>query len=129
MEFKLRPVEKFIFYTFNKKTAFWVRYANVVFILWDHGHLALDNFLLNVNNLDRNIKFSLEIEKDACLPFLDVHLDHNDQMLSSTVYRKPMKKMLLFPSMLICFFITRLQPLNLLYSEFYLFWHTIKTRA
>lgn len=63
--------------------------CSMKFILLDRDRLARENFLLNVNSLDRNITFTLEIEKDASFPFLCIHLHRNNQMPSHTVYRNP----------------------------------------
>lgn len=45
----------------------WIRYADV-------------EFLTHLNNQDENIKFTMEIDNDKMLPFLNV---------GHTVYRKP----------------------------------------
>lgn len=71
VEFKQRLFNVISFWYFwFIKTSFWVYYVDDIFILWDHGRLALDNFLCNVNSLDQNIKLILEIPKNLSLPFL-----------------------------------------------------------
>ena len=46
-------------------------------------------FLEYLNSKHPNIKFACEIEKDHCLPFLDVNIMFSDSLLSTSVYRKP----------------------------------------
>ena len=57
-------------------------------VLWDHGEEILTDFLNHLNSIDPAIKFTMEIEKDKQLPFLDVLLERDDQGISTTVYRK-----------------------------------------
>ena len=46
-------------------------------------------FLEYLNSKHPKIKFTYEIEKDHCLPFLDVNIMFSDGILSTSVYRKP----------------------------------------
>ena len=49
---------------------------------------SLNDFLNHINNISSHIKFTLEIEKDRQLPFLDILLTKKDGKLSTEVYRK-----------------------------------------
>ena len=42
-----------------------------------------------LNSKHPNIKFTYEIEKDHCLPFLDVNIMFSNGIFSTSVYRKP----------------------------------------
>jgi len=48
----------------------------------------LNEFLSHINNLSKHIKFTIEIEKDNQLPFLDVLLTKKNGKLSHQVFRK-----------------------------------------
>lgn len=50
----------------------------------------LKEFLSHINSLSQHIKFTIEIEKDNQLPFLDVLLTKKDGKLSHQVFRKQM---------------------------------------
>lgn len=85
-KFKLRPMTKILFDTFDEKQTFSIRYVEYNFILWDHIRLAVDNFTLSINNLNSNIKIIFEIQEDSSFPFLYVHLHDNNRKLSHNVY-------------------------------------------
>ena len=52
----------------------WKRYVDDNFAKWHHGIEKLHEFLSHINGLSQHIKFTIEIEKDGKLPFLDVIL-------------------------------------------------------
>ncbi|XP_049793725.1 uncharacterized protein LOC126203452 [Schistocerca nitens] len=54
-----------------KPAVFW-RYSDDTFVVWLHGMDELHRFLENINCIRAGIKFTMETEKDVCLPFLDV---------------------------------------------------------
>ena len=66
------------------------RYVDDTFVIWPHGLNKLNEFLNYINNIHSNIKFTVEIEKDNELPFLDVLVyKKNDGTLGHKIYRKP----------------------------------------
>ncbi len=65
-----------------------VRYVDDCFMIWPHGKAALDEFVSHINNRHPSIKFTMELEKDGRLPFLDVLVFHQNAGISTTVYRK-----------------------------------------
>ena len=68
----------------------WLRYVDDTFVIWTHGKRQLDIFLEELNNIHPKIKFTMEIEKDNKLPFLDVLVyKKSNGTLGHTVYRKP----------------------------------------
>lgn len=72
------------------KPSFWKRYVDDIFIIWPHGREELDIFLEELNNIHHRIQFTLEVEVNRQLPFLDLLITRNpDQTLDYTVYRKP----------------------------------------
>ncbi|KAK4882178.1 hypothetical protein RN001_005497 [Aquatica leii] len=72
------------------KPKVWFRYVDDTFIVWSHGHLELSKFLDHLNNQHLDIKFTMEIESNGSLPFLDVLVTRKpDGLLGHSVYRKP----------------------------------------
>ena len=58
-------------------------------MIWPHGREKLDTFLQHINTLHNNITFTVEIEEDHKIAFLDVQIFRNNNILETTVYRKP----------------------------------------
>ena len=50
---------------------------------------GLDFHFNYLNSKHTNITFTYEVEKDKCLPFLDVNILFSNGKFSTTVYRKP----------------------------------------
>ena len=53
------------------KPKFYRRFVDDTFAVFENTNQA-ELFLTFINNLHKNIKFTVEIEKDNCLPFLDI---------------------------------------------------------
>ena len=66
----------------------WYRYVDDIFCLWP-CNLNYDVFLDNLNSLVPSIKFTLEIENNNKLPFLDMMIYRCDNNFKFDVYRKP----------------------------------------
>ena len=66
----------------------WYRYIDDVLCFWPQN-LDLDIFLTQMNTLNNNIQFTMEIEQNNCIPFLDVQLFRKDKDIRFSVYRKP----------------------------------------
>ena len=49
----------------------------------------IENKLSEINLLHPNLKFTLEVEQNGKLPFLDICIEHHENTLSSTWYCKP----------------------------------------
>jgi hypothetical protein len=63
---------------------FWKRYVDNVFaIITKEGNP--EEILLHANNISRSVKFTLEKEKDGCLPFLDVQITRQGGRLITSV--------------------------------------------
>ena len=63
----------------------WLRY-----VIWNHGDKELSNFLGHLNSLHPSIQFTMEIDANSSLPFLDVLVTRKENhKLGHTVYRKP----------------------------------------
>ena len=79
-----------VFSLLNKdKIFFWVRYVDDVFAIIDKKYNP-NEILALINNLDHNIEFTIEIENQSALNYLDVTIIHdNNNQLITKVYRKP----------------------------------------
>ena len=71
------------------KHVYWGRYMDDVISLWNYGETELRGFLDHLNTYDRNLQFTLEIEFENKLPFLDVLIIRNANNFDFTIYRKP----------------------------------------
>jgi hypothetical protein len=72
------------------KPAVWLRYMDDTFVVWKHGREELDSFLNYLNTIHPSIKFTMEVESNDRLAFLDVLVYKRDNgTLGHTVYRKP----------------------------------------
>ena len=49
----------------------------------------IDNKLSEINSLHSKLKFTLEVEQNGNLPFLDICIEHHEGTLCSTRYCKP----------------------------------------
>ncbi|XP_018574499.1 uncharacterized protein LOC108913431 [Anoplophora glabripennis] len=68
----------------------WYRYVDDTFIIWPHGRNTVADFLDHINGIHPDIQFTMEVEKNAALPFLDVLVERKpDDTLEHRVYRKP----------------------------------------
>jgi hypothetical protein len=73
----------------KKKPARWFRYVDDTFVVWTHGKDELQEFLKHPNNIHPNIMFTMEVEQNKTLPFLDVLVSRrSDSSLGHSVYRK-----------------------------------------
>ena len=71
------------------KLSLWLRYVNDTFVMWNHGDMELQNFLKHLNGQHVNIHFTIGREDNGTIPFLDVHVRHDGDKLTTSVYRKP----------------------------------------
>ncbi|KAJ8919254.1 hypothetical protein NQ315_003837, partial [Exocentrus adspersus] len=68
---------------YTNKPKIWWRYVDDVFSVWPHGQDSLTQFLNFLNNIEPTIKFTLELEENNKLPFLDVMVSKNVQETSN----------------------------------------------
>ena len=66
----------------------WLRYVDNTFVIWPHGQEKLDCFHEHLNTQHRNIKFTVEHERENKLGFLDVQATRTNNRLTTSVYRK-----------------------------------------
>jgi hypothetical protein len=66
------------------------RYVDDICIVWSGNNQLLNEFLTYINTLHDKIIFTMEKERDGCLPFLDLQLKKNsDNIIAFEIYRKP----------------------------------------
>ncbi|CAF1497588.1 unnamed protein product, partial [Didymodactylos carnosus] len=66
----------------------WIRYVDDIFVILNGDENDALLLLDTVNQLHKQIKFTLEIEKDGVLAFLDVLIMKQNDIYETTVYRK-----------------------------------------
>jgi hypothetical protein len=67
----------------------WFRYVDNMFIILPNGTENIDRFIDHFNELHRNTQFTIEMERDGHLPFIDIDIwRRNDYSLGHEVYRK-----------------------------------------
>ena len=67
----------------------WRRYVDDTFVIWPHNSSSLQDFLSHINSLHDRIEFTMEMEVNNSIAFLDVLISKNNNRLTTTVYRKP----------------------------------------
>ena len=84
-EFEKKAIEQV-----THKPACWLRYVDDTFIIWPHGQEKLTEFLSHLNRLHKKIQFTMEIEEESHIPFLDIDIYKKaDCSLGHKVYWKP----------------------------------------
>ena len=74
--------------TFADPPRLWKRYEDDTFVIMKRSKLS--EFLTHLNTIERSIQFTMEKEKEGCLPFLDLLIKRSASgHLLSAVYRKP----------------------------------------
>jgi hypothetical protein len=56
----------------TKKPAWWFRFVDDTFAVWPHGKDELQELLKHLNSIHPNITFTMKVEQNKVLPFLDV---------------------------------------------------------
>lgn len=80
--------EKKILNNIIPRNVTWFRYVDDIICVWP-GNQDVKNFFAKLNQLVPSIKFTMEMENDGCLPFLDVLIRRNSSGFKYSVYRKP----------------------------------------
>ena len=85
----MEAFEKSAIDAFPLKPKWWKRFVDDTNINWPHGRESLIEFLGHLNSRSDHIKFTMEVEEDNHIPFLDVLITkRNDGTLGHQVYRK-----------------------------------------
>jgi hypothetical protein len=70
------------------KPKMWLRYVDDVYCQWQHGKESLQGFLDHLNTIHPTIRFTMEVEQDGKLPFLDVNIERVGTRMETGVYYK-----------------------------------------
>ena len=68
--------------------AFWVRQVDDVYCLWQYGHETIPIFLAYLNSIESRIQWTMEIEQEGHLPFVDLNLCRQAYRITAGIYRK-----------------------------------------
>ena len=76
---------------FQNNIYFYARYVDDIFCIWNGTERQMHSFLSYINSLNNKITFTMEIEKEGNLNFLDLSINFNkeSQKLEYNIYRKP----------------------------------------
>ena len=80
--------EKHIISNPKFKIKTWIRYVDDVFVVVEGPNEHIMYIMDSTNSLHKNIKFTLELEKNNSLSFLDVHIQKVDNKFLTSVCRK-----------------------------------------
>ena len=82
--FKRQAIE-----SFPLKPKRWKFYVDDIDVVWLHGIDNLEKFLENLNKQNNSIRFTMELETNRSLPFLDVLISNKeDGTIAHQVFRK-----------------------------------------
>ena len=74
--------------TFPNPPTLWKRYVDDTFVITEKH--VLNDFHKHINSIEQSIKFTVELESDNLLPFLDVLIvKERNGKLTTTLYQKP----------------------------------------
>ena len=74
---------------FIKHIKFWTRYVDDVFAIFKGTEDDLKEFLIFLNTVHANIRFTHELEINSSLSFLDLNIHRTSNTISFDIYRKP----------------------------------------
>ncbi|XP_071479910.1 uncharacterized protein [Diadema antillarum] len=97
----MEDFEKTTLQTATLRPMVWLRYVGDTFVVWQHGAEEIINFLQHLNSQRPSIKFTMEMENQGAIPFLDTKITRMAQgSLSHQIYRKPTYRSYHHPSVL-----------------------------
>jgi hypothetical protein len=75
--------------SFPVKPLKWKRFIDDTNVLWPHGKEELEKFFQHLNDIPKDIKFTMELEENCSIHFLDVLIKRKeDESLEHRFYRK-----------------------------------------
>jgi len=72
-----------------KYIKYWYRYVDDILCLWTGSMDQLNEFLIFINNIHKNIKFTLEIDMNHSINFLDLKITIENNRHVFGIFRKP----------------------------------------
>ena len=74
----------------NIKVKIWKRYIDDIFTIVKGNRDNALEILNDINQIHKNIQFTMELEEENSIPFLDVRVKRTNQLIETSVYRKKM---------------------------------------
>ena len=68
--------------------AFWKREVDDVYCLWQYGPENIQRFLDYLNSRHSRIKWTIEVEKEGILPFIDLNLCRQAYRITAGIYTR-----------------------------------------
>ena len=91
----MEEIEEKALSTFSPTPQFWKRYVDDMCTVLQSD--LVHHFLDHLNSINPHIQFTLKIEKNGCLPFLDIFLSHEpDGSIQTSIFHKPMLDICIF---------------------------------
>jgi hypothetical protein len=85
----MEKFEKNALESYPLKPSRWKRYVDDTNIKWPHGKKELDKFFEHLNGISEDIKFTMELEDNNSIPFLDILMTRKqDGTIEHKVFRK-----------------------------------------
>ena len=115
----MEEIEQNALSTFESPPRFWKRYVDDTLTVLPAN--TVERFFTHLNSIKSHIQFTVEVESDGKLPFLDVLLMHDlDGSISTSVYRKPTAtdKYLVTTTQSFCCSYTLRMPLHCLHLHY-----------
>lgn len=75
--------------SFDPKPYLLVRYVDDMFFVWPENIRPVEELHQHLNSIAPCTQFTIEKEKDGCIPFLDVLVKRKEGRVETEVYRKP----------------------------------------
>lgn len=73
----------------NNNIIYWYRYVDDVLLLFNGTDRQLANMHKYINNIHKNIKFTIEKEINKSINFLDLTINNHNQLHTFKIFRKP----------------------------------------
>ncbi|KAJ4437686.1 hypothetical protein ANN_17831 [Periplaneta americana] len=70
------------------KPSHFFRYVDDTFVVWPHGQDKLQEFLQHLNSIHANIQFTMEVESEGSLPFLDIHIHRKADVAQHSIEKE-----------------------------------------
>jgi hypothetical protein len=85
----MEPFEKLTLDSAQNRSSLWLRCVDDIFVVWPPGPERLQNFLSHLNSLRPSVQFTMGIESDSAIHFLNVVVVRKETTLATKVYMKP----------------------------------------
>jgi hypothetical protein len=74
--------------SFATKPEVFVRYIDDIFFVWPQTECDISEFHAHLNSEDNSIEYTVELEKDGKIPFLDILVSRAAGCIATEVYRR-----------------------------------------